>query len=232
MCSTCFYCKRDVRSIRHYVDLNSAKLLATALVSSHLDYCNSLSYGNSDTDLTELQCIQNQLACLVTKSPLFICSVPLHCSLHWLPVRFRILFKINLLTNETLREKELFYLHSILGTPLISHSRRSNNGICQSVPRVQTNTSTRAFHSCAASLWNNLPLSVCSSISVFTFKKNLKTHLFDLAVLSWVCQMYISGHVINCFHHLSHSGPNRCPTLPLLVSGFYFRGNHAICSLD
>ena len=26
-------------------DLDSAKLLATALVSSHLDYCNSLLYG-------------------------------------------------------------------------------------------------------------------------------------------------------------------------------------------
>ena len=42
--------------------------------------------------------VQNQLARLVTKSPLFSYSIPLLRSLHWLPVRLRILYKINLLT--------------------------------------------------------------------------------------------------------------------------------------
>ena len=50
-----------------------------------------------------------------------------------------------------------------------------------SVPRVKTNTGARAFHSCATYLWNNLPMSVRSASSVATFKKYLKTHLFDLA---------------------------------------------------
>ena len=45
----------------------------------------------------------------------------------------------------------------------------------------KTNTGARAFPSCAPSLWNNLALSVCSVISDATFKKHLKTHLFDLA---------------------------------------------------
>ena len=36
--------------------------------------------------------VQNQLARLLTKSPLFTRSLPLLRSLHWLPVRFRILF--------------------------------------------------------------------------------------------------------------------------------------------
>ena len=48
--------------------------------------------------LTKLHCIHNRLAHLVTKSPPFTRSVPLLRSLHWLPVRFRILFKISLLT--------------------------------------------------------------------------------------------------------------------------------------
>ena len=34
-------------------DLDSAILLATALVSSRLDYCNSLLYGIADIDLTK-----------------------------------------------------------------------------------------------------------------------------------------------------------------------------------
>ena len=78
---------RDLRHIRHHLDLDSAKLLATALVSSHLDYCNSLLYGIADIDLTRLQRIQNQLARLVTKSPSFNRSLPLLRSLQWLPVK-------------------------------------------------------------------------------------------------------------------------------------------------
>ena len=116
-------------------------------------------YGIADIDLTWLQ---NQLAHLATKSPPFTRSIPLLSSLHWLPVRFRILLKINLLTYKTLREKQPVYLHSMLAAWIPSRSLRSNNDNSLSVPRVKTNTGARAFHSCAPSLWNNLPLSVRS----------------------------------------------------------------------
>ena len=53
VCSSCFYHMRDLRSICCYRDLDSAKLFAKSLVSSCLDYCNSLLYGIADTDLTE-----------------------------------------------------------------------------------------------------------------------------------------------------------------------------------
>ena len=94
---------------------------------------------------------------------------------------FRILFKINLLTFKTLREKQPVYLHSIPAAWIPSRSLKSNNDNSVSVPRVKTNAGARAFHSCAPCLWNNLPLSVGSAISVATFNKYLKTHLFDLA---------------------------------------------------
>ena len=42
VCNSCFYHMRDLRRIRRHLDLDSAKLLTTALVSSRLDYCNSL----------------------------------------------------------------------------------------------------------------------------------------------------------------------------------------------
>ena len=117
VCNSCFYHIRDLRRIRRHLDLDSAKVLATALVSSHLDYCNSLLYGIADIDLTRLQRVQNQLARLVTKSPPFTCSIPLLRFLHWLPVRFRILFKINLLTYKTLREKNNLFIF----TPCLLH---------------------------------------------------------------------------------------------------------------
>ena len=170
-----------LRRTRHHLDLDSAKLLATALVSSCLDYCNSLLHGIAHLDLTQLQRVQNRLACLVTKFPPFTRRVPLFCSLHWLTVRLRILFKINLLTYKTMREKQPVYLHSLLSTSLPSYSLRSNDDNSLSVSWVTTNTGARAFHSCAPFLWNNLPLSFHSAISVATFKKHLQIHVFDLA---------------------------------------------------
>ena len=90
VCSSCFNHIRNLRHIRRHLDLDSAILLATALVSSNLDYCNSLLYGIADTDLTKLPHFQNQLALVVTTSP-FTHNVLLLRSLHWLPVNFRIL---------------------------------------------------------------------------------------------------------------------------------------------
>ena len=54
VCSSCFYHMWDLRRIRRHLDLDSAKFLATALVSTLLDYCNSLLYGIADVDLTRL----------------------------------------------------------------------------------------------------------------------------------------------------------------------------------
>ena len=126
MYSSCFFHVWDLQHIRCYLDLDSAKLLATGLASSCLDYCNSLLYGIADSDLTKR--IQNQLARLVTKSPPFTRSVPLLRSLHWLPVKFRIFFKISLLTYKTLHEKQFVYLHSMLAASLPSRTLRSNKG--------------------------------------------------------------------------------------------------------
>ena len=54
ICSSCIYHIQDLWRIRHHLDLDSAKLLANALVSSRLDYCNSVLSGIAETDLIKL----------------------------------------------------------------------------------------------------------------------------------------------------------------------------------
>ena len=97
-------------------------------------------------------------------------SIYLQCSTASFPsvvtCKFRILFKISLLTYKTLHGKQPVYLHSMLAPLLPSRSLRSNEGISLPVLRVKTNTGARAVHCCTLSLWNNLPLSVHSAISV------------------------------------------------------------------
>ena len=151
ICSSCIYHIRDLRHIRRHLHLESAKLLANALVSSHLDHCNSLLSGIAETDLTKLR-VLNHLARVVTKSPPFTRRFPLLRSLHWLPVKYRVHFKICLLTYKALHEEQPVYLRSLIAISLPSRSLRSNRGITLSIPRIKTNTGARAFISCVSFL--------------------------------------------------------------------------------
>ena len=79
--------------IRRHLPKAAAVALANALVSSRLDYCNSLMTSLSCKDLHKLQCIQNSLACIVTNTPKYAHITPVLKSLHWLPVEYRCIFK-------------------------------------------------------------------------------------------------------------------------------------------
>jgi len=181
VCSSCYYHIRDLRRIRKHLNLEQAKTLATALIMSRLDYCNSLLQGLPATDIQKLQRVQNTLARVVMRRPRMTHSAPLRRALHWLPISFRIQFKISFLTFQVLSLKQPTYLSNLLSLAIPSRSLRTNKGRLLSVPRVKTKTGSRAFSSCAPVLWNELPLSVRSAESASVFRKRLKTHLFGLA---------------------------------------------------
>ena len=102
-------------------------------MSSRLDFCNSLLSGIAETDFTKLQRVLNRLARVVTKSPPFTRSVPLLRSLHWLPIKYRVHFKIRLLTYKALHEEQPVYLRSLIAISLPPLSLRSNRGITLSI---------------------------------------------------------------------------------------------------
>jgi hypothetical protein len=181
VCASCFYHIRDLRRIRRHLTSDNAKSLAIALVASRLDYCNSLLYGTAEKHIQRLQRVQNCLARVVTRSPPLTRSQPLLRSLHWLPIHYRLSYKVSLLTFKTLHSEQPSYLRDLLVEATPSRSLRSNKGLLLSVPRVKTKTGKRAFSSSAPTLWNSLPVNLRSATSVAIFRKHLKTYLFDLA---------------------------------------------------
>ena len=78
-----------------------SKPLAASLVSSKLDYCNSLYSGISQTNLNKLQRIQNSLARVITNTWKYQHITPTLKKLHWLPIKQRIDYKTCLLTYKT-----------------------------------------------------------------------------------------------------------------------------------
>ena len=83
---------RDLARTRRYLSKSVTITLANALVSSLLDYCNSLLYGITSLELQRLQDIQNTLCRIITRTSRYS-SVRDHLKLlHWLPVKYRIEF--------------------------------------------------------------------------------------------------------------------------------------------
>ena len=88
--------------------------LANALASSYLDYCNSLFQALQQKQCNKLQSIRNILCRIVARLPRRAHVSGAMKSLHWLPVRQRILFKINCLTYKALNTGLPLYLQCYL----------------------------------------------------------------------------------------------------------------------
>ena len=65
VCQACYYHLRDLRQIRKFLGVKTAIFLASVLVSSRLDYCNSLLYGVSKSNIAKLQRVQNALCHII-----------------------------------------------------------------------------------------------------------------------------------------------------------------------
>ena len=94
MCKTLSFHLYNIRRIRKYLPKDSTRTLAHALIVARIDYNNGLLYGLPTAHFIKLQRIKNCAARLVCSLPRFCHTTPTLFSLHWLPVCFRIEFKL------------------------------------------------------------------------------------------------------------------------------------------
>ena len=173
---SCFFHIRAFRHIRAALTQEMANSVAVSLVTSRLDYANSLLFGTSQANLNKLQRIQNILAKLVDPSHTRS-SDALH-TLHWLLVRQRINFKIATLTFKLLQHSSPAYLASLIQPYVPSRALRSHRQQLLAQPHVRTSIGSRAFRAATPKIWNSLPLLTRLSPSLESFKRALKTHFF------------------------------------------------------
>ena len=181
ICQSVFYHIRNVNSIRKTLSDDSAATIIHALITSRLDNGNALLYNINDNLLTKLQLAQNAAARILTKTRKYDHITPVLKELHWLPVRWRIIFKLLLLTWKCVNDKAPSYLQQLIFPYSPARLLRSSNKFLLTVPRTISSYGDRSFSACAPKLWNSLPMNIREATSLEQFKKLLKTHLFNCA---------------------------------------------------
>jgi hypothetical protein len=179
VCQICNLQIRQMRQIRSSIDYKSSLLLANALVSSQLDYCNSLYYDIPNASLHKLQIIQNTVArVVVPTAKKFDHIQPILKQLHWLPIHSRIPFKIATLTYKVLHNKQPTYLSDLLNYRSIPYNLKSTGKNLLQQPFISSKAGRRSFFYCAPIIWNNLPDCIRTATSLVSFRKLLKTHYY------------------------------------------------------
>ena len=79
---TIHFILNNIYRIRNVLDIDTCKLLINSLVTSRLDYCNSLLYGLPGRSLHKLQLLQNRAARVVMGTKKFEHIKPVLQSFH------------------------------------------------------------------------------------------------------------------------------------------------------
>ncbi len=89
-------------------------MLINAFMTSRLDYCNALVGGCSACLINKLHMVQNASARVITRTRKYDHLSPVMSTLHWLPIKHRIDFKIVLITYKALNGLAPQYLSELL----------------------------------------------------------------------------------------------------------------------
>ena len=181
VCRASYFHIRALRHVRESLPDNVAKTVACSIVGSRIDYCNALLVGMSDSNFKKLQRVQNTLARVLLRLSRSDHITPALMELHWLPVKYRVTFKLATLTFKTLQSGQPTYLRDLVQIYEPVRSLRSSNKRLLCIDRSRTVIASRSFKHSSATVWNSLPVDIRDCNTVDTFKRNLKTYLFKLA---------------------------------------------------
>ena len=178
---SCHFYIRDIRRIRYLLPLSAATALANSLVSSKLDYCNSLYSGISQANLNKLQRIQNSLARVITNTSKYQHITP--------TLKTYTGFQSNkeLSTNSVFSHTKHLQINSLHIFTIVFYFRHTlslqNLLIHSFFPfhNVRSSLDKRAFSVIRPRLQNSIPPDTRNSNSPLVFRSRLKTHLFKIA---------------------------------------------------
>jgi hypothetical protein len=184
---TCYLNLRNLMKIGSHLSRALKIQLVHSNILSFVDYCNAVYGSLSESNMKKLQTIQNNAVRFIfnlTGKDRWQSMTPYLKELHFLPVRYRIKYKIALLVFKCLNNLAPRYLSELLS--LRETKRRSvrldDDYYYLKTPKPhQLSRTAGAFYYSGPRVWNELPFSIrCLSV-IQDFKTSLKTYLFNTA---------------------------------------------------
>ena len=154
--------------------------------------CNSVLYGLPAITLAPLQRVLHAAVRLVANLAYRDHVTTAMKELHWLPIIYRIKYKLCLMTHAAVNNRSPAYIaDTLVSTSFLFHCERlrSHESGGFEVARVRTEFGRRGFSFAGSAVWNELPNNIRRTDNVTTFKRVLKAHLFKLA---YDCSLLLS----------------------------------------
>ena len=174
--SSAWFQLRRISRVRPKISKSVAETLVNALVTSKIDYCNSLLCNLPAKSLKKLQRLQNAAARIIAKRRKYDHITPVLKDLHWLPIKFRTSYKLLVITFKAIHGNAPDYISELLGN---RWNLRSAGLLLRTNGMPLTQYERRTFIHPAPHLWNSLPVNIWSADSVMSFKSLLKTYFFN-----------------------------------------------------
>ena len=166
----------NIGRVRSMLPQEAMQRLIHAFITSHIDCCNALLYGVSQSLPDKLQRILNSATRILMLTPKFLHMTRVCRELHWLPVSARVDYKILVLMCKALHGLTSQYLHSLLQWCQPGSALHSGHSSLLCVPNTRLRMyGDRAFPHTAPILWNLLRPAAHWAPSLALFK----TFLFD-----------------------------------------------------
>jgi len=149
---------RNLGKIRRYLTPQATEQLVHAFITSRLDMGNAVLFGLSKDQIQRLQLKQNMAARIITRTKPSDHISPVLFDLHWLPVSFRIQYKLMLLTYRAINGLAPPYISELLElyNPSRSGLRSAKKTLLLEL-KSSRSWGDRAFSVAAPRIWNTLP---------------------------------------------------------------------------
>ena len=171
ICNAAFYHLHNIRRIEKYLSRDSLlTLIIHAFITSRLDYCNGLLYGLPNSQIVNLQRVQNAAARLVLSLSKYSHIAPALYQLHWLPVQHRVHVEILILIFKAIHglapKNIMMYIIEVINIkPRSIHNLRSNQSLLLDPPKgkMLVTLGDRSFSATAPYLWRRCCIGIILS---------------------------------------------------------------------
>ena len=182
--SCCHHQLCRIRQVRRLVRQDVAQQLVSAFILSWLDYCNSLLSRLPRSTIQFLQHVMNAAAQVIMNLSLHDHVKPALKQLHWLPVEQSDIYKLCLFMHHIHTGQAPQYLSGCVSAVSALSGRywlRSTGSADYVLPRTRTRFGERGICYCGPAAWNTLPSDLHDITDTGTFRKRLKSLLYDHA---------------------------------------------------